>query len=588
MGRRTSRLAPVSSSLWLRLLVALAPMLGGPASRADDGLHALQNEYVATKGERRERLYHFGSQGPGDLFSNHVSHTNRLVPVYTFGTKARLGDVTGPQSLYRDAAKIAALYGRLPEHTLNPTADYGDQSDLYRVQSDAIKRGVKHLFLVWFDGLDWDATRAAALAKTGKVYSEGKGEGLIFQDYSKGDPQFGYLVTSPTRDDPPPGQFSVNKQTVADLSGILGGGYDVRLAGPNPWTAGSLQSGGAGYLRSQAMTEAEREAVRKLGGVPHAYTDSASSAAEAVTGVKMYNGSINFRDDGSPVTTLFQQVQQQGWKVGTVTSVPISHASPAAMYAHNVSRDDYQDLTREMVGLDSITQKTGKVPRLPGLDVVIGCGWGTRTRINDLANQGENAVDGNIYITADDLHAIDARNGGNYIIAQRTAGLPGSQVLADAATSAARDGKRLFGLFGTRAGHLPFRTADGDFHPAKGIRGFAERYTPEDLRENPSLADMTRAALNVVAADPVAPFALFVEAGDVDFGLHDNNLDTAIGAIYDGEAAIAVIIDWVEKHSNWDDSLLVVTSDHGHYLVVEDPNGLARLCHPEPETPSGR
>ena len=100
-------------------------------------------------------------------------------------------------------------------------------------------------------------------------------------------------------------------------------------------------------------------------------------------------------------------------------------------------------------------------------------------------------------------------------------------------------------------------------------------HNPTDLRENPSLADMTTAALRVLSAEKGRPFALFVEAGDVDWGLHDNNLDNALGAIYSGEVAIRVITDWVEKNSNWDDSVLIVTSDHGHYLVVDDPRAIA-------------
>ena len=52
-----------------------------------------------------------------------------------------------------------------------------------------------------------------------------------------------------------------------------------------------------------------------------------------------------------------------------------------------------------------------------------------------------------------------------------------------------------------------------------------------------------------------------------------NNLDNAIGAVYSGEDAIATIIDWVKAHSNWDDSAMIVTSDHGHYLVLDDPSG---------------
>ena len=126
--------------------------------------------------------------------------------------KADLGAVTGENSRYRDPEKIKALYGFLPENTVNPHADYADQSDLYRVQKEAVARGVKHLFIVWFDGLDWPTTQAAAIVKTGKVYTEGKGSGLIFQDYDAGGTaQYGFVVTSPTHDKNRP---DVDAQTV--------------------------------------------------------------------------------------------------------------------------------------------------------------------------------------------------------------------------------------------------------------------------------------------------------------------------------------------------------------------------------------
>ena len=212
-----------------------------------DRLKELQTAYVASAGQKMARAYHFGSQGPGDVFSNHTSHTNRLVPVYVFGKKADLGAVMGENSRYRDPEKIKATYGFLPENTVNPRAVYADQSDLYRVQKEAVARGVKHLFIVWFDGLDWPTTQAAAIVKTGKVYTEGKGSGLIFQDYDAGGTaQYGFVVTSPTHDQNRP---DVDTQTVVIPPTSLGGGYDARIAGPNPWTLGPLGPEGPRLLQ---------------------------------------------------------------------------------------------------------------------------------------------------------------------------------------------------------------------------------------------------------------------------------------------------------------------------------------------------
>ena len=203
---------------------------------------------------RQPGAYHFGSQGPGDVFSNHTSHTNRLIPVYVFGRKVDLGAVTGKNSVYRDPEQVKALYGFLPENTVNPEAEYADQSDLYRVQTEAVARGAKHLFIVWFDGLDWPTTQAAAIVKTGKVYTEGKGSGLIFQDYTAdGSAQFGSYVTSPTHDKNTP---DVDAQTVTIPPESLGGGYDARIAGPNPWTLGPLGPKAPGYLKGQSARRA--------------------------------------------------------------------------------------------------------------------------------------------------------------------------------------------------------------------------------------------------------------------------------------------------------------------------------------------
>jgi alkaline phosphatase len=549
-----------------------------PSSTATGVLKGLQTRYVASAATRETRVYHFGSQGPGSVFSNHTSHTNRLVPVYGFGRKLDLKSIMGPNSRYRDPDKIKQIYGALPANTCNPQACYADQSDLYRVQKEAIARGAKHVFIVWFDGLDWPTTQAAAIVKSGKVYASGEGTGLLFQDYAAaGSAQFGFVVTSPTHDR---SIHDVDAQAVSIPADSLGGGYDAEIAGPDPWTPGPLAARAPGYLKGQSADETDRAGVLAVGRVLHAYTDSSQSAAEIVSGVKSYNSGLNITDDNRLVTTLFHELQDQGWKTGTVTSVPFCHASPAGMYAQNVDRDDYQDLARAMLGLPGIIQQARGARLYPGLDVVMGTGFGIKAGAAELKRQGANAVAGNMFLTDADRAAIDIKNGGKYVCVQTERGANGGRALL-AAAEAARQRARLFGFFGLPTlDHLPYRTSDGRYDPApsldrKGNPVAAESYSREDLESQPSLTQMTEAALAVLSARPEDRFILFVEAGDVDFALHANNLDNAVGALFSGEEAVRTVIRWVETKSNWDDSVLIVSADHGHYLVLDEPAALA-------------
>ena len=190
---------------------------------------------------------------------------------------------------------------------------------------------------------------------------------------------------------------------------------------------------------------------------------------------------------------------------------------------------------------------------------------------------GENAARGqNRYIADNDKKAIDVSKRRQV---RRCSDRPEckrcSLARCRSRAQAAPGGHRLFGFYGTNVSHLPFRTADGNYDPANGIAGLAESYSASDRDENPTLADMAGTALEVLSAEKGRPFAPFVEAGDVDFGLHDNNLDTAVGAVYSGEDAVKAIIKWVETNSNWDESVLIVTADHGHYLVIDDAEALA-------------
>ena len=499
----------------------------------------------------------------GPLADNYVgwkSHSNRLIPVYTFGTKAAgkgidLGSYTEASSVYRSADALQRIYGRVPTNTVNPQADYFDQTDLAALQRAGFAAGKKHVFLVVFDGMDWQTTWAAAIYNRRAIaYRSGRGTGTHFQEYTAaGTTQFGFMVTTPHNEGT---KTNVEVQQVLNPGGTQPGGYNVRKMGPNPWTPGDNPLYPMGLSSINPAVPGE-----------HAYPDSAATATSLCSGVKTYNDAINVDVNGHQVSTIAHEAQAQGFSIGVVTSVPISHATPACAYAHNVHRDDYQDLTRDLVGLRSIAHP--KKP-LAGVDVLIGGGSGDSKSIDVEGGQGKNFVPGNVWITDADLKSIDAAAGGKYVLAVRTPGINGKNRLAEQASEAARTGQRLFGFYGHFKGHLPFQTADGDYRPTIGYYRLAETYAPADLDENPRLADMTAAALTVLEKNPQG-FWLMVEAGDVDWANHDDNIDNSIGAVNSGDAAVKTITDWVERHSNWNESLLIVTADHGHYLVLERP-----------------
>jgi alkaline phosphatase len=125
------------------------------------------------------------------------------------------------------------------------------------------------------------------------------------------------------------------------------------------------------------------------------------------------------------------------------------------------------------------------------------------------------------------------------------------------------------------SGHLPFQTADGAYDPTRSFREEAKDYSEGDVRENPTLADMTEAALDVLSAKSDR-FWLMVEAGDVDWANHKNNIDNSIGAVLSGDDAFRKVTEWMERNDAWDDSLVLVTADHGHYLVLSRPEMLVQ------------
>lgn len=498
-------------------------------------------------------------------YINWSNHSNRLIPVYTFGAmeggaEGGLGAFQGGGSPYRDAEKLRRIFGYVPTNTVNPKADYLDQTNIADLQLAAVKHGKKHIVLVVFDGMDWHVTRAASIVKSGKVaYDSGRGTGLHFQDYAAGGTtRFGWMCTAPHNAGT---KVDVDLQTVLNPGGKQRGGYDAARGGLFPWSRPSQPA----YLTGDV----------EIDPAFHAYTDSSSSASSMTAGLKTYNAAVNVDWLGRRILTVPHFLQAHGWCIGVVTSVPVAHATPAAVYAHNVHREDYQDLTRDMLGLPSISHPTAP---LAGVDVLLGAGWGQQGKAK---GQGKNFVEGNAFLSKEDREAVEVRNGGRYLVAERTASRNGVELLHEVARAAIAGGHRMLGFFGvppqgknSYGSHLPFATADGDYAPTFSRDKEVERYSPADLDENPTLADFAQVALDVLAERSKpngGRFWLMVEAGDVDWGCHANNIDDAIGAALSGDRAVRAVTDWVEKNSSWDETLMIVTSDHGHSFYLLDP-----------------
>ena len=67
-------------------------------------------------------------------------------------------------------------------------------------------------------------------------------------------------------------------------------------------------------------------------------TDSAASATAFATGKKTYNNAIGVDADSLPLYTIAEEARDRGYATGLVTTVPITHATPAAFMAHEVNR----------------------------------------------------------------------------------------------------------------------------------------------------------------------------------------------------------------------------------------------------------
>ena len=233
-------------------------------------------------------------------------------------------------------------------------------------------------------------------------------------------------------------------------------------------------------------------------------TDSAAGGSAWGGGVRIPNGKLNMSENGKKHVPILQKFKKAGKKVGCVTTVPITHATPASFCVNQKSRSAQPEIAEDYLKLK--------------FDVMMGGG-------DEYFNPQKRKDGKNLYGAFKDNGFDVVRNKGE---------------LKEIITS----DKPLLGVFNESA--LPYTV---------------DQASDKKLQETvPTLADMTKIAIQKMEANEEG-FVLQVEGGKVDWAAHGN--DTG-GLIYDQAAfddCIKVAMEFAEKRN---DTLIIVTTDHGN------------------------
>jgi alkaline phosphatase len=272
-------------------------------------------------------------------------------------------------------------------------------------------------------------------------------------------------------------------------------------------------------------------------------TDSGASATSMSTGVKTYLGAIGMGVGGGPgarelLSHLLERAEALGKATGVVTSVQLSHATPAGFVAHDEDRENYAEIANDMVESD--------------VEVVMGCGHPNYDNDGNWDPADPGNPDDWMYVggfaTWRSLENGVAGGDRPWTLIETEAEF---QDLADGTLVA----ERVFGVARVE------QTLQFERSGKPGYNDPEPPYTRPFISGVPTLAVMARGALNVLGADPDG-FFLVIEGGAVDWAGHQRVLGRLIEEQNEFNSAIDEVVDWVETNSSWGETCVVVTGDH--------------------------
>ena len=276
-------------------------------------------------------------------------------------------------------------------------------------------------------------------------------------------------------------------------------------------------------------------------------SDSAPTASAILAGVKLRNGLIGLgpeamEDDcaGSKtkaIPSIFDFAQRSGRATGIISTARITHATPAAAYAHTPQRDWEADsdmpVAAKSAGCLDIARQMIEQPVGSRLDLILGGG-----RANFLPSTMSDPEYPNTQGRRTD--------GLDLVAAWRKRNPAGAYVWnrSDfARLDPARAGKVL-GLF--EPDHMRYE---------------ADRAA--DKGGEPSLAEMTRTAIAMLGSRKTG-YVLLVEGGRIDHAHHAGNARRALEDAVALDGAVRTALEMVDLKN----TLVLVTSDHSHTLVM--------------------
>ncbi|MFK8289721.1 alkaline phosphatase [Capnocytophaga canimorsus] len=271
--------------------------------------------------------------------------------------------------------------------------------------------------------------------------------------------------------------------TMADL-------YSRRILGkPSNWIS----------LYEQSLATKAYMDMQSLSSV---VTDSAAASSSWGGGHRVPNGRLNVGPNGEMYTPIWQKFKKAGKKVGCVTTVPITHATPAGFCVNSKARNAQEDIAEQYLQLR--------------FDVMMGGG--------DKYFSSQKRKD------KKDMYQQFVR-GGFTVVKNKTD------------MKKAPKNKPLLGVFDEEG--LPYSLD----------------YTSEkDLQQCPTLAEMTAKAIEQMQ-DHSKGFVLQVEGGKVDWAAHGNDIGALLFDQLAFDQAVGVALEFAQKDKN---TLVVVTTDHGN------------------------